>query len=146
MLDIRFVRDNPDAVQQNASQKGYDVSIAELLRLDDERRSLQQQADELREKRNANAAKMKGGRPDQALIDEGKRIKVKLAEREGYLVQTEAAFTELLKKVPNMAADDVPVGASEDENVEVKVVGDIPTFDFAPKNHYEIAERKGWLD
>jgi len=146
MLDIRFIRDNPDAVQQNASQKGYDVSIAELLKLDDERRSLQQQADELREKRNANAAKMKGGRPDQALIDEGKRIKVELAEREGYLVQTETAFTELLKKVPNMAADDVPVGASEDENVEVKVVGDIPTFDFAPKNHYEIAERKGWLD
>jgi len=146
MLDIRFIRDNPDAVQQNASRKGYDVSIAELLKLDDERRSLQQQADELREKRNANAAKMKGGRPDQALIDEGKRIKMELAEREGYLVQTETAFTELLKKVPNMAADDVPVGASEDENVEVKVVGDVPTFDFAPKNHYEIAERKGWLD
>lgn len=146
MLDIRFIRDNPDAVQQNASQKGYDVAIAELLKLDDERRSLQQQADELREKRNANAAKMKGGRPDQTLIDEGKRIKIELAEREGYLAQTETAFTELLKKVPNMAADDVPVGVSEDENVEVKVVGDIPTFDFAPKNHYEIAERKGWLD
>ena len=146
MLDIRYIRENPDKVQQAARNKGYDVSIAELLELDEERRELQQQVDALRERRNANAAQMKGGRPEQSLIDEGKQIKLELAEREGYLGNADAAYVKLLKQVPNMPTDDVPIGASEDENVEVKVVGDIPQFDFEPKNHYEIAGAKGWLD
>lgn len=146
MLDIRFIRENSERVQIAAQQKGYEVSIQRLLELDDERRSLQQQVDDLRERRNANAAKMQGGKPEQSMIDEGKRIKLELAEREGYLTNTEKEFTELLKQVPNMPLDDVPVGASEDENVEVKVVGNIPQFDFEVKNHAELAEAKGWLD
>ena len=146
MLDIRFIREHPDKVQQAARDKGYDVSINELLELDEDRRELQQQVDALRERRNANAASMKGGRPEQALIDEGKQIKLELAEREGYLGNADVAYFKLLKKVPNMPWDDVPVGASEDENVETKIVGDIPHFDFEPKNHYEIADAKGWLD
>lgn len=146
MLDIRFIRENADAVQLNAKNKGYDVDIKKLLELDDDRRTLQQQVDELREKRNANAARMKGGKPEPELIDEGKRIKVELAEREEYLKNTDTEFTELLKRVPNMAHADVPVGASEDENVEVKKAGEIPQFEFEAKNHFEIAEAKGWLD
>jgi len=146
MLDIRFIRENPEKVQQAAKDKGYNVSITDLLRLDDERRELQQQVDELRKKRNDNAASMKGGKPEQSVIDEGKQIKIELSEREGYLTNTDAQFTELLKKVPNMPWSDVPLGASEDENVEVKVVGEKPVFSFEPKNHYEIAEAKGWLD
>lgn len=146
MLDIRFIRDNAEAVQTNATNKGYSVSIADLLKLDDERRTLQQQVDELREKRNANAAKMKGGKPTPELIDEGKQIKIELAEREGYLTSVDTEFTDLLKKVPNMAHDDVPVGVSEDENVVAKQVGDVPQFDFAPRNHYEIGEQRLWID
>lgn len=146
MLDIRFIRDNAEAVQTNATNKGYSVSIADLLKLDDERRTLQQQVDELREKRNANAAKMKGGKPTQDLIDEGKQIKVELAEREGYLSGVEVEFTDLLKKVPNMAHDDVPVGASEDENVLAKQVGRQPEFGFTPRNHAEIGEQRLWID
>ena len=146
MLDIRFIRENAEIVQQNAKNKGYDVDIKRLLELDDDRRTLQQQVDELREKRNANAAKMKDGKPEPELIDEGKRIKMELAEREEYSKNTETEFTTLLKRIPNMAYADVPVGASEDENVEVKKVGEIPQFDFEPKNHFEIAETKGWLD
>ena len=146
MLDIRYIRENADKVQESAGRKGYTVDIQALLKLDDDRRELQQRVDELRTNRNANAAKMKGGRPEQSLIDEGKQIKIELAEQEGYLTSIEAEFLNLLKQVPNMPWDDVPVGASEDENVEVKVVGDIPTFEFTPKNHYEIAEAKGWLD
>ncbi len=146
MLDIRFIRENPERVQRAAQDKGYEVSIQRLLELDDERRSLQQQVDALRERRNANASKMQGGKPEQALIDEGKQIKLELAEREGYLTNTEREFTELLKKVPNMPHDDVPVGASEDENVEVEVVGEIPQFGFEVRNHAELAEAKGWLD
>ena len=146
MLDIRFIRENPEKIQQAAKDKGYDVSIAELLKYDDERRELQQKVDELRKKRNDNAAKMKGGKPEQAVIDEGKQIKIELSERENYLTNTDAQYTELLKKVPNMPWNDVPLGVSEDENVEVKVVGEKPVFSFEPKNHYEIAEAKGWLD
>lgn len=146
MLDIKFIRDNAEAAQQNARNKKYEVSIKDLLDLDGERRSLQQQVGELRERRNANAAKMKGAKPEQSLIDEGKQIKIELAEREGYLSGVEEKFTALLKAVPNMALPDVPVGASEDENVEIKIVGNKPQFDFVPKNHAEIAGAKGWLD
>lgn len=146
MLDIRFIRDNAEAVEQNARNKRYDVSIKELLALDDERRNLSRQIDELRERRNANAAKMKSGRPEESLISEGKQIKTELSERENNLNDIEEKFVTLLKAVPNMALEDVPVGASEDENVEVKVVGKKPEFDFTPKNHAEIAEAKGWLD
>ena len=146
MIDIRLLRENPERVAENAKNKGYDIDVNKLVALDDERRTLQQQVDELRERRNQNAAKMKGGRPDQETIDEGKQIKVELAEREGYLTQVDAEFTDLFKKVPNFAAEDVPFGASEDENVVVKTVGEKPSFDFAPRNHYEIAEERQWID
>ncbi len=146
MLDIRFIRDNADRVQEASQQKGYKVDIPTLLRLDDDRRELMVRIDELRARRNANADKMKSGKPDQSLIDEGKRIKVALAKQEGCLAGLESEFTALLKKVPNMPLDFVPVGASEDENVVTKTVGELPKFDFTPKNHAEIAEAKGWLD
>ena len=147
MLDIRFIRENAELVQKNTEQKGYkNISIAELLKLDEDKRTLQQQVDELRAARNENAAKMKGGKPEQSLIDEGKRIKVELADRENLLRETDEKFIVLLKKVPNIALDFVPVGASEDENVITKTVGEVPTFDFPVKNHAEIAEAKGWLD
>ncbi len=146
MIDIRLVRENPELVAQNAKNKGYDIDVNKLVALDDERRSLQQQVDELRGKRNQNATKMKGGKPDQATIDEGKQIKVELAERENYLTGVDREFTELFKKVPNIAADDVPYGASEDENVVAKTVGEKPVFDFTPRNHYEIAEDRDWID
>lgn len=146
MLDIRFIRDNADIVQAAARDKGYDVNVAELLRVDDSRRELQKRVEELREKRNANAGALKGGKPDQATIDEGKRIKEELSQLDTELSETDGRYLELLKQVPNMPTHDVPVGASEDENVEVKVVGEIPSFDFTPKNHFEIADAKGWLD
>ncbi len=148
MLDIRFIRDNAEAVQENATRKNYSVDIAKLLKLDDQRRELSARADELRERRNANAAKMKGvqGKPDQAVIDEGKAIKIELAELEESLKLVSEEALALQKKVPNMAAADVPVGASEDENVVAKVVGEPTKFGFAPRNHWEIAEQRDWID
>ena len=148
MLDIRFIRDNADAVQENARRKNYDVNIKELLTLDDSRRELSARADELRERRNTNAAKMKGvqGKPDQSIIDEGKLIKTELAELEESLNAVEVEALTLQKKVPNMASADVPVGATEDENVVAKVVGEPTKFNFAPRNHYEIAEQRDWID
>ena len=98
MLDIRVVRENPEKVQQNAKNKGYgNLSVDELLRLDADKRELQAEVDELREKRNENAAKMKNGQPSQELIIEGKQIKGALAEREEYLRNADEKFLELLK-------------------------------------------------
>lgn len=148
MLDIRFIRENADRVQESAKQKGYDIDIAKLLQLDEQRRELGQRVDELRARRNDNAAKMKlsGGKPDQSVIDEGKQIKIELAEQEKYQASLENEYLILLKSVPNVALDEVPIGSTEDENVEIRVWGDKPQFDFEPKNHAEIAEAKGWLD
>jgi seryl-tRNA synthetase len=146
MLDIRFIRENAPEVQVNARHKGYDVNIDELLELDQSKRELQQQADELREKRNVISSQMKGGKPAPALVEEGRAIKERLGGIEAELKQADESFTRLLKKVPNMAAADVPVGVSEDENIVAKVVGDKPTFDFTPRNHYEIAEQRDWID
>jgi seryl-tRNA synthetase len=146
MLDIRYIRDNADKVQENAKRKGYTVDIASLLESDRSRRELQQQADELRERRNVIAAQMKGGRPADELITEGKALKEQLATLEAELRTQEEAVYSKIRLVPNMALDDVPVGASEDENVVTKTVGTPREFDFVPKNHAEIAMAKGWLD
>lgn len=143
MLDIRFIRENADKVQQNTEQKGYkNLSVQKLLELDDSRRELQQQADELREKRNANAAKMKGGKPDQATIDEGKQIKVHLAEREEYLATAQREFTEQLHAFPNMIESDVPIGGEED-SVEVKQWGEQST---GANDHLDYALARDWVD
>lgn len=142
MLDIRFIRENPEKVQEAAKNKGYNVSITELLKHDDERRGLQQQVDELRERRNVNAAKMKGGKPEQSLIDEGKQIKVELAERESYLTATEKEFTDLLWQVPNMIFGDVPLGGEED-SVEIKKWGEQKT---GATDHLDFATARDWVD
>lgn len=146
MLDIRFVRENPERVAEAAKQKGYKVDVSALLKADDDRRELQQKADELRATRNEIANSMKGGKPDPETIEKGKAIKTELAEVEERLRVVSDEQTTLLKSVPNIPEADVPVGASEDENVVAKTVGEPTKFDFEPKNHAEIAEAKGWLD
>lgn len=142
MLDIRFIRENADKVQESSKQKGYTVSIADLLKLDDERRNLQQTVDELREKRNANAATMKGGKPDQATIDEGKQIKIELAEREKYLESTDSEYRKLLESVPNIIQDDVPLG-DEADSVEIKKVGEQTN---GALDHLDFALKRDWVD
>ena len=146
MVDIQFVRDNPEFVKQKSGEKGYTVDIDALLALDDERKVLLAQVEALRQRRNEIAASMKGGKPEQSMIDEGKQVKVELAEREALLSETEQNWVNLLKKVPNMPLDDVPVGPSEDENVIAKEWGTKPIFDFEPKNHWQIAESRDLID
>jgi len=146
MLDIRFIRENADLVQKNADNKSCKVDIAQLLKLDGDNKVLQIQADELRQKRNANVAQSKGGRPTPELIAEGKAIKDQLAEIEPKLKEVSTEFIDLLKKVPNMALADVPVGHTEEENVVIKTIGDVPQFDFKPLNHAEIAAKYDWID
>ncbi|MBW3568852.1 serine--tRNA ligase [Candidatus Parcubacteria bacterium] len=146
MIDIQFVRDNPGLVRKKAAQKGFEVDVEQLLKYDSDRKELLAQVEELRGKRNKIAESTKGGKPEESLVEEGRQIKIELAHREEYLKETEEQWLKLLKSIPNMPVDDVPVGASEDENQEVKTWGEKPDFDFEIKNHSEIAEAKGWLD
>lgn len=142
MLDIRFIRGNSGRVQEATKAKGYDVNITTLLELDDGRRELQQQVDELRTRRNEISSQMKGGKPEQSLVDEGKQIKIELAERETYLKNAEAEVTALLKKVPNVIFEDVPLGGEED-SVEVKRWGEQTT---GAADHLDFATKRDWVD
>lgn len=142
MLDIRFIRENPKKVQQSAEDKGYDVNIKELLELDDSRRDLRQQADVLREKRKKIAAEMKSGKPEQALIDKGRRVKEELAELEEKLKLAEGKFEDLHKQVPNITLEDVPLGG-EDDSVEVKKWGEQKT---GAMDHLDFAIKRDWVD
>ncbi len=146
MLDIQYIRENHKKVKQAASNKNISVDIDELLTLDQKRRELLQEIEKLRKARNETAAQMKNGIPAPELIAEGRRIKQTLTELETVLGPIDDSFMELLKQVPNMPLDYVPVGATEDDNVVEKTVGGKPQFDFKPKNHWEIAQAKGWLD
>lgn len=146
MLDIKFIRENPEMVEQNARSKGYEVSIGQLLEADSKRRDLQQKADSVRAERNQHTAGMKGSKPSPADIAKGKELKEELAKIETKLTSSDTEFDKLIKQVPNMADESVPVGASEEDNVVVKNVGDLPEFDFAPKSHWEIAEKRDWID
>jgi seryl-tRNA synthetase len=139
MLDIQYIRDNADTVAEKSKQKGYEVDVRRLLELDTERRTRLTQIDELRRRRNEHADSLKaGGRPNDEQIAAGKQIKEELVQREGDLATIEDEYSKLLKAVPNMPLDDVPVGYSEDENVVVKTVGEPKQFDFTPKHDYEL--------
>jgi seryl-tRNA synthetase len=148
MIDIQYLRDNPEKVKQASKDKGYDVSPEKIIELDNARKSLQQQIDELRTERNAIADSIKRvqGKPDEKLVERGRQLKFELGVLEEDYSKNHEEFTILLKAVPNMPAEDVPVGASEDENVVAKKVGEPSVFSFTPKSHAEIADLRGWLD
>lgn len=146
MLDIQFIRDNPGLVQEKSKQKSYEVDIPKLLEFDTKRRELLTQVEELRQKRNAQADQLKGQKPTDEQLATGRQLKEDITKLENEFERVDAEYLTLLKKVPNMPLEDVPVGASEDENVVTKTVGEPTKFDFAAKNHAEIAEARGWLD
>ena len=147
MIDIQFIRDNPELVQRKTEEKGYrDINIVELLKLDEKRRDILTQVEELRAQRNILTAEMKGAKPSPEQIEKGRALREKIADGETALKNIDDTYWPALKAVPNMSLDMVPVGDSEDYNVVVRTYGEKPDFDFTPKQHWEIAEAKGWLD
>ena len=138
MLDIRFIRENAELVEKKAEQKGYKVDVKHLLRLDNDRRKLLGEIEAVRAQRNELAGQ-KDQKPSEADLIKGQGLKKKLKELELELVPVEKEFIALLKTVPNMPAEDVPIGSSETENVATKQWGEKPKFDFEPKSHWEIA-------
>jgi len=146
MLDIQFIRDNPETIKTKSEQKGYQVDIQALLETDSLRREKLAEIEALRARRNQLSELTKNQRPDEKQIEEGKQLKEQLAKLESEQRELDEKYFELLKQVPNMPLDDVPIGASEAENVISKTVGEPAKFDFEVKNHAEIAETLGWLD
>jgi seryl-tRNA synthetase len=146
MIDIQFIRDNPDLVAEKSAQKGYPVDVPHLLDLDVRRRELLGRVEELRAQRNAVAEAAKGKRPTDDQIEEGKRLKTEVALLEDELNPTDKEFQEMLHAVPNMPLEYVPVGKTEDENVVVRSVGSPKDYDFTPRHDYQLGELHDLID
>jgi seryl-tRNA synthetase len=149
MIDIRLLREQPDTVKAAAKNKGAAISaeqIDELIKLDEDRRRLLTAVEETRRQRNELSDSLKKVKPTAEQIAEGKRLRGQLEEQDKQLGQVDADYMRLLELVPNLPLDDVPVGASEDDNVIAKTVGEPPRFDFEPKNHWQLAEAHDWID
>lgn len=149
MLDIRFIRENADRVQQDALNKGYkNADIQAVIALDDERKTLTTKIDELRTRRNQIAASMKnaGGKPSAEQIAEGKKIKEELAVFEKDYRELDEKLTAALKGIPNILQPDVPIG-EEGEDDLVKNWGE-ELFESRKnaEDHLDFANKKGWVD
>lgn len=146
MLDIQFIRDNAEEVALKSQQKGYSVNIEGLLAKDEQRRRLLNEVEELRRERNEHSDALKGRKPSEEELIKGRELKDKLNTIEEKLREADTEYLQLLKQVPNMPLEDVPVGATEDENIVAKTVGDTPAFGFKALSHHEIGERRGFID
>lgn len=143
MLDIQFIRQNPDRVQKNADQKNIQVDVHKLLELDKKRREMQQQVDELRAKRNDIAAQMKSGKPEESLVEQGRQLKDRSSKMEAELEIIMSEFSELYESVPNVFADDTPLGGEED-SVSIKKVGIAEKSDV--QDHLSWGESRDMID
>ncbi len=149
MLDIKFIRENLATVRENIKNRNMRADADLVVSIYDEKNALQQEIDSLRQKRNANAASMKGKlSPEERalLIEEGKSLKEKIAENEKLFAEKEAAFNMAMLDIPNMAHPSVPAGKEDKDNTEIKRVGRIPVFSFKPKDHVELAEALDLVD
>ena len=147
MIDIQFVRENSELVKQKSKQKGYDVDIDELLKLDTERKNLQAKVEDIRARRNEHTdAIKKQGKPTAEQIEKGSKIKAELTKAEQDFSNVHDNWLSILKTIPNMSLEVVPIGASEDENVVIREVGEKKEFGFKPKPHWELADQKDWID
>jgi seryl-tRNA synthetase len=139
MLDIQLIKNNPEKVKKAVAAKNFDPSIVDrALELDRKRRGLLQEVERLRAERN-KLAKEKN-------IEEGKRVKEKLQKIKPQLDDIEGEFINVIKKIPNLFADDVPIGKDESENVVIRKWGEPRKFGFEPKDHMEIGERLGIIN
>lgn len=131
MLDIKFIRENAKLVAEKSKQKGYEVDIEKLLKVDEERRKLIEEVDTIRSNRKQAA--------DARNQDQGQALKSELKEKENELEKLQEEYYKLIRQVPNIPLEDVPVGRDESENKVVKTVGEKPKLDFTPKDHIDLA-------
>ena len=148
MLDIKFIRDNPQAVRRAIELKRVNLDLDELLSLDQELGRVKRRREDLQAERNRNAKQ--GGKvlPEEraALIEHGKELAEQLAALDPQARELEANFTALMYKVPNIPWEGAPIGPDESSNVETRREGAPRSFTFAPLDHVQLLERNGWAD
>ena len=155
MLDLKFVRENPDVVKQNIKNKFQDDKLPlvdEVIELDAQRRATQQEADALRAEKN-KISKQIGALMAQGKKDEAENVKKKVAEDAARLEELSVKEKELDEKVtkimmviPNIIDPSVPIGKNDTENVEVTKYGEPVVPDFEIPYHTEIMERFNGID
>ncbi|MDR1895006.1 MAG: serine--tRNA ligase [Spirochaetales bacterium] len=143
MLDYRFIVENLPAVQANIANRFMKADAAAAAKLFAQRTELATGLQALQQKRNANAAAMKGNleaEARKALIDEGKKLKDDIAAAEAELARTEQTLEAEARRIPNMAHPEAPVGKEDKDNLEVKRVGAPAKFSFVPADHVKLAQ------
>jgi seryl-tRNA synthetase len=152
MLDIRLIRENPAALDEALKSRGAEPASAAILKLDDARREHLTRLQDAQSARNAASkaigkAKASGDEAEAArLIEEVAQHKAFIQDGEEEERRLTHALDTALASLPNIPLADVPVGADEDDNVEIRRVGDKPELGFAAKEHFEIGEAMGLMD
>ena len=150
MFDIKWIRDDPEAFDAGLARRGLDPQSPALLALDQTRREAQTRAQELQTRRN-ELSKIIGrakaaGENAEAEIQEVASSKKEQAAAEDAAKARGVDLESALAELPNLPLDDVPDGADEDDNIEVRRWGEPKSFSFAPKEHFEIGEGLGMMD
>lgn len=150
MLDIKWIRDNADDFDAALARRGKEPHAAAILALDTEKRRLLTEIQEMQSSRNEESKKIgmlkKAGEDAEPAIKAVAEIKKKIAANEEALSETDVKLNDFLTGLPNIPAADVPDGETEDDNVEVALVGKKPDFDFDPKEHDVLGTELGLLD
>jgi seryl-tRNA synthetase len=149
MLDIKFIRENRDLVKEGVKNKRVNIDIDELLKLDEERRKLLVESEELKAQRNkANdeiTAFMKEKKNPKELIDKMKVVSQKIVDFDKKVGEIDEKIAKFTYIIPNLPDKSVPIGGPENNKI-VKAWGKNPTFDFQPRNHIELAELLGIIN
>ncbi|WP_417461928.1 serine--tRNA ligase [Kordiimonas sp.] len=152
MFDLKFIRENPEAFDAALKRRGEEPRASEIVELDAKHRALLTEAQSAQARRNEASkligrAKGQGNEEEaQALMDEVSGLKTRLSELEEEERTTGEVLHTLLMSLPNMVYDDVPDGADENENVEVRTWGTPASFDFEPREHFDLGEALGMMD
>ncbi len=149
MLDIRFIRENPDTVKKGIKNKGVEVDVDRLLALDEERRKLLQEVEGLRAEQNKateEIAKEGDKNKREKRVEEMKKLKESLRGGEEELGRVSSEFEKLLLAVPNLPLASVPIGKDESDNRVLREEGKKPEFDFEPNDYLKIAENLDLID
>lgn len=144
MLDIKWIRENPEVFDKALTNRGLEVISAQVIAMDEERRMTIQAVQDMQSQRNGLAkqigdVKSKGG-DAEALMEEAGLLRQKLPEAEENVRILEENLKKILDFLPNIPSADVPIGTSETDNKEIHRWGEQPTFSFTPKQHFEIGE------
>jgi seryl-tRNA synthetase len=150
VLDIRWIRENPEALDAALTRRGLAAESSRLLQLDQARREALTAAQEIQARRNALSKEIgrRKGRGESAddLLAEVVRCKDEQADLEARAADANLELQQALARVPNVPAADVPEGRDETANVELRRWGQPRAFDFRPREHFEIGEASGWMD